>query len=65
MLILIPHRGESRTPKANKMNIFVTAIDDSQLLTVFTKNFILDATDVLDPHVRLQRRNVQHYEFVL
>ena len=53
MLISITHRGESRTPKATKIEIFVSAINDSQPLTVVTKNFVLDATGVLDPLDRL------------
>ena len=46
---MISHRGESRTPKATKMEIFVSTVNDSQPLTVVIKNFVLDATDVLDP----------------
>ena len=53
LLFLISHRGESRTPKATKMEILVSKINDSQLLTVVTKNFVLDATGVLDPCDRL------------
>ena len=30
------------------MEIFVSTINDSQLLTVVTKNFILDAAGVID-----------------
>ena len=51
--ILILHRGESRTPKANSMEIFVSTVKDSQLLSVVTINLILDATGVLDPLDRL------------
>ena len=40
--------GESRTPKETKMEIFGSAINDSQPLTVVTKTFILDDTWVLD-----------------
>ena len=46
LLILISHVGESRTPKATKMEIFVSATNDSQPLTVAIKN--LDATCALD-----------------
>ena len=46
---MISHRGESRTPKATKMEIFVSTVNDSQPLTVVVKNFVLDVTDVLDP----------------
>ena len=53
LLILILHRGESRTGKATKMEIFVSLTNDSQPLTVVIKNFILDATGVLDPRDRL------------
>ena len=35
------------------METFVSTINDSQLLTVVTKNFILDAAGVLDPRDRL------------
>ena len=56
MLILISHRGSSRTPKATKMEIFVSTINDSQPLNVVTKNFVLDVTYVLDPHDTLQIR---------
>ena len=38
---------ESRTPKATKMDIFVSTINDSHPLTFVTKNFVLDATGVL------------------
>ena len=53
LLILILHRGESRTPKATKKEIFVWATNDSQLLTVVIKNFVLDVTGVLYPRDRL------------
>ena len=46
---MISHRVESRTPKATKMEIFVSTVNDSQPLTVVIKNFVLDVTDVLDP----------------
>ena len=49
MLILISHRGKSRTPKATKMEIFVLTVNDSQPLTVVTKNPVVDGTGVLDP----------------
>ena len=53
LLILISHRGESRTPKATKMEILVSTVNNSQPLTVVTKNFVVDATGVLDPRDRL------------
>ena len=53
LLILVSHRGESRTPKTTKMEIFVSTINDSQLLTVVTKNFVLDAIRGLDTRDRL------------
>ena len=49
MVILISHRGESRTPKATKVEIFVSNVNGCQSLTVVTKNFVLDTTGVLDP----------------
>ena len=52
LLILISHRGESRTPKAPKMEIFVSTTKDSQPLTIVIKNFVLDATGLLDLHDR-------------
>ena len=52
MLILISHGGESRTLKTTKMEIFVSTINESQPLTVVTKNFVLDATGVLHPRDR-------------
>ena len=42
---MISQRGESRTPKATKMEIFVPTTNDSHPLTGVIKNFILDATD--------------------
>ena len=48
LLVLISHRGESRTPKATKMEIFVSTINESRALTVVTKNFVLDPVCVLD-----------------
>ena len=48
MLSLVSHRGESGTPEATKMEIFVSTTDDSQAIAVFIKNFALDATSVLD-----------------
>ena len=47
-ILLISHRGEPRTPKSTKMEIFV----ENFPLTVVTKNFVLDATVVLDPRDR-------------
>ena len=35
------------------MEIFVSKINDSQPVTVVTKNFVIDATCVLDPQDRL------------
>ena len=52
LLILISHRGESRTPKATEMEIFVLTTKDSQPLTVVIKNFVLDVTGLLDLHDR-------------
>ena len=49
LLISISHRGESRTPEATKMEISDVIFS----LTVVTKNFVLDATCVLDPCDRL------------
>ena len=42
-------RGRSRTLQELRLTFFVTTANGSQLLTVITKNFILDVTDVLDP----------------
>ena len=42
-------RGRSRTPVGTKTDFFVTIANDSQPLIVVTKNFIQDATDILDP----------------
>ena len=53
LLILVSHRGKSRTPKATKMEIFVSTTNDSQPLTVVVKNFFLDATGLLHPRDRL------------
>ena len=41
-------RGGFKTPKVTKIEIFVSTINDSQSSTVVTKNFVLDATNVLD-----------------
>ena len=49
LLILISCGGGSRTPFGTKIDFFVITVDDSLLLTEFTKNFILEATDVPDP----------------
>ena len=49
MLISISSRGRSRTPVETKIDFFVTTANGFQPLTVATKNFILDATDVLNP----------------
>ena len=46
------HTGESRTPKATKMDIFLSTVNDFQGLTVVTKNVAVDGTDVLDPRDR-------------
>ena len=48
LLILVSDRGESRKPKAIKVEIFVSATNGSQPLTVTIKNFVLDATGVRD-----------------
>ena len=53
LLILISYRGESRTPKATKMEIFASTSNDAQPVTAVTKNFVLDATGVLDLRDRL------------
>ena len=53
LLILISHRGKSRTSRATKMKNFVPTVSHSQPLTVVTKNFVLDATGVLNPRDRL------------
>ena len=51
--ILILHKSESRIPKATETEIFVSATNDSQPLTVVTKNFVLDAKGVLDQRDRV------------
>ena len=43
------HKRESGTPKASKNVIFVSAVNDYQPSTVVIKNFVLDATGVLNP----------------
>ena len=48
LLILLSHKGESRTPKASKMENFVSTVNDFQPLTVITKNFVLDTTGLVD-----------------
>ena len=53
MLILISHRVKYRTPKATKMEIFVSTVHDYQPLNAVTKNFALEATGMLDPRDRL------------
>ena len=53
LLILISHKGESRTLKAAKMKIFVSTINDSQPLKVIIKNFVPDAKGALNPPDRL------------
>ena len=51
LLISISSRGGSRTPLRINIDFFVTTANDLQRLTDVVKNFILDATDVLDlPH---------------
>ena len=48
-------KGRSRILQELRLTFFATTANDSQLLTIITKNFILDATDVLDPPLsRLQ-----------
>ena len=49
LLILIPSR--SRTLLGTKTDFCVTTANESQPQTVVTKNFILAATDVLDPRL--------------
>ena len=49
--ILISHGGASRTPKLIKMDIFMLTTNDSQSVTVFRKNFVLNASGVLDLRV--------------
>ena len=59
MLISISSRGGSGTHVGTNIDLFVTTANDSQPLTAVTKNFILDATDVLDPPLsRLQSEAV-------
>ena len=53
LLVLISHRTESRTSKATKRDIFVSTINDSQQVTVVTKNFVLHVTGVLHARDRL------------
>ena len=48
LLILISCGSGSRTPFGTKIDFFVIAVDESLLLAEFTKNFILEATDVPD-----------------
>ena len=50
LLILISHRGQSRTPKATTLEIFVSTINDLKPLTVGIKNFVREVTGVV--HVR-------------
>ena len=52
-ITLVLHRGESRTPKAIKMKIFVSAIYDFKPLTDVTKNFVVDGSGMLDSRDRL------------
>ena len=47
------YETDCRTPKATKIEISVSTINDSQSLTVVTNNFVLDATGVLDARDRL------------
>ena len=48
LLILISCGSGSRTPFGTKIDFFVITVDESLLLAEFTKNFILEATDVPD-----------------
>ena len=50
LLILIPFSNKSRTSKATEMEIFIEIF----WLTIVTKNFVLDATCVLDPLDKLK-----------
>ena len=52
LLILISQRGESRTPKATKMEIFVSIINEFQLLTVSQRTSSSTLAGVLDPRNR-------------
>ena len=49
LLILISSSGRSRVALGTKTDFYVTTGNDSQSLTVVTKNFILETADVLDP----------------
>ena len=51
LLIYFAHGGASRTPKLIKMDIFMFISYDSQSVTVFRKNFVLNASGVLDLRV--------------
>ena len=48
LLISISSRGGSKTPVGTTIDFFVTTANDSQLRTIVTKSFILDATYFLD-----------------
>ena len=48
-----PQWRKSRTPKATKIEIFVSRTNDSQTLTVIIRNVFLDVTGVLEPSDRL------------
>ena len=45
---MILHRGKSRTRKATKVEIVVLTLMTTSCKTVVTKNFVLDATYVID-----------------
>ena len=53
LLILISHKCKSRAPKATKLEVFMSTTNDSKTLIIVIKNFILDATSVLDSCDRL------------
>ena len=48
LLISILSRGGSKAPVGTTIDFFVTTANDSQLRTIVTKSFILDATYFLD-----------------
>ena len=50
---MVLHRGESRTSKAIKMKIFVSAIYDFKPLTVVIKKFDVDGSGMLDSRDKL------------
>ena len=48
LLASVSSRGVSRTPARTKIDFFETTSNDSQSLTVITKNCILDAAEIQD-----------------